>query len=248
MSKFLTIETTPETYFINDITFTDSLIFRTTWSILEDFERTFDNQISEIPKLFIEDIKELVESVIERPGYGVYEFLEDFENQFRLHRTVHRTIHSFRIPNTIYDYGDKAIQATRKLNKKLEANFYKFKTFVIYPETALVKDFLKELGVYEKVYQDLVNMEVESTMSDDWDILRERTDAEISYHSYLNDHEKQIFAYGHAYTYVHDLMILTLHQFHQYGHFDFLDPDFNYTRMTDGHYEFDLSTFYVLKN
>lgn len=241
MSKLLTITTNPNYYSINSVTFTNSLVFRLTWSILDNFERTYSKQLKKIPKDFIRDLKELVETIVDKPGY--YSLLEDFDNRF----SNHLNLCDFRIPHTLYDFGKDARNTIIYMNQELASNRYEFTNISAYPKTMLVKTFLEELGLYERVNQDMVSNRVRLLM-DDWETLQDRTKAEIEYYRSLNVFEKHSFLYGQAYLDTDNLVHMTLFEFHNCGHFNFLDPDLKYEFTPEGICKIDMSTFYALKD
>ena len=103
---------------------------------------------------------------------------------------------------------------------------YEFVAKYIVPFTIVVKqkdtiDYneVKDISLYELLYNtpnqdELINFqnelfeyEVNCTLSGEWTLIAaELTKPEAEYFRSLNDHEKEIFAKGHSFTYVSDLI------------------------------------------
>lgn len=199
MSKFFIVTTHPDAYFINGVKFTNTLFFRTAWSLLEDFEKAYTDQLKKIPQVFIHDLQDLVKSTV-RTETAAYNLLLTFQNEFDLHPKIQ----DFRIPQTVGLFlGDD--EAVNLINKKLEANAYKFQGQNKYHKDTPTEVFLKDHGLYKEVFDLFVDDEVSYLLKHPKHLseadYQNLGDEEYRFYETLgNQFEQSAFIYGTAFA------------------------------------------------
>lgn len=226
MSKPLTISVQADDNFyatINGVAMEDALSFRLTWTLLEDFDDAYGHDYKELPTKFIEDIYDLVdnfynehidESVLLEIFRNAlnYSYYKDFQLRVKFDKFS-------GIPSEI-------LMKMETVNQRMKEDFYEFSSYVVYAPYTRLSDVLKDLGVYDKWYQDLVTSEIENTLDEGWTTFTQQfNEDELNYFKNLSDAEKEVYAHAHAHTFVKTIMESTLENFDNVYGFDYLDAD-----------------------
>lgn len=230
MSKPLTISVSAKDDFdahINGVIIEDALSFRLTWQLLEEFDDAYGHDYKELPAKFIKDIYDLVDSFYnEHIDESV--LLEIFRDalDYDYYKDFQIRVKDEELRYNFSELHPKLIQKMGHINQSMKDDLYKFSGYVVYASYTSLSDVLKDLGVYDKWYQNLVRSEIENTLNEGWTAFTQQFNQnELNYFKNLSDTEKEVYARAHAHTFVKTIMESTLENFDNVYGFDYLDAD-----------------------
>lgn len=190
---------------IQDVVFTDPYLYKDVLSFLEEFTNKFEDKLEQISNRFIDDLIEL--STAYHHYAAKQRILGNLEVPLEKLDAV--TDIRFEVPGHA---PTSILELIRNVNKRLANNVYQMTKVEVFSEDYMVYNALNDLMIYEDVFQNLVQNELEELKRPEDQFASMEFD-EHEYFSKLSSKEQEIFLTGSSYRYVKELMGLSLKEF-----------------------------------